>query len=131
MTEWYARNGNKTMEGVKNGLKGEKTTIKQGLALERSKPIWNERSENISHHKRLRMSGRMHRPWQIHEQQTSFQRTQEVEHVQGLGTTNLYPANTGVVGHGLEVREGMVWWWVEGKAYSRVPAHILLRVISC
>ena len=39
MAEWYARNGNKTMEGVKNRLKGEKTTIKQGLALERSKPI--------------------------------------------------------------------------------------------
>ena len=77
------------------------------------------------------MSGRMHRPWQIHEHQTSFQRTQEVEHLQGLGTTNLYPANTGVVGHGPKVREGMVWRWGERKAYSRVPAHILLRVISC
>ena len=77
------------------------------------------------------MNDRMHRPWQIHKQQTSFQRTQEVEHLQGLGTTNLYPANTGVVGHGPEVRDGMVWRWGEGKAYSRVPAHILLRVISC
>ena len=30
----------------------------------------------------------------------------EVEHAQGLSTTNLYPTNTGVVGHGSEVREG-------------------------
>ena len=33
----------------------------------------------------------------------------EVEHVQGLGITHLYLANTGVVGHGSEVRNGMVW----------------------
>ena len=32
----------------------------------------------------------------------------EVEHAQGSDTTHLYPANTGVVGHGLEVREDMV-----------------------
>ena len=31
----------------------------------------------------------------------------EMEHVQGLGTTNLYATNTKVVGHGSEVREGM------------------------
>ena len=30
------------------------------------------------------------------------------EHAQGSGTTHLYPANTGVVGHGSDVREGMV-----------------------
>ena len=54
-----------------------------------------------------------------------------MEHVQGPGTTNLYPANTGVVGHGSEVREGMVWQWGEGKAYSRVPAQILLGKMSC
>ena len=30
------------------------------------------------------------------------------EHAQGLCTTHLYPANTGVMGHGSEVREGMV-----------------------
>ena len=41
---------------------------------------------------------------------------------QGPCTTNLYPANTGVVGHGSEVREGMVWRWGEGKVYSGVPA---------
>ena len=29
----------------------------------------------------------------------------EVEHVQGSGTTNLYPANIGVVGHESEVRD--------------------------
>ena len=55
----------------------------------------------------------------------------EVEQAQAPGTTNLYPANTGVVGHESEVREGMVWWWGEGKAYSKVPAHILLGMISC
>ena len=57
--------------------------------------------------------------------------TLEVEHAQGPGTTNLYLANTRVVGYGSEVRKGMVWWWGEGKAYSRIPAHILLRVMSC
>ena len=37
-----------------------------------------------------------------------------MEHTQGSGTTNLYPADTRVVGHGLEVRESMVWRWGEG-----------------
>ena len=32
----------------------------------------------------------------------------EVEHTQDSGTTNLYPTNTGVVGHGPKVREGVV-----------------------
>ena len=36
-----------------------------------------------------------------------------VEHAQDLGITNLYLANTGAMGHGLEVREGMVWLWKE------------------
>ena len=54
----------------------------------------------------------------------------EVEHAQGLNTTNLYLTNTRVVGHELEVREGMVWWWGEGKTYSRVPTQILLREMS-
>ena len=40
----------------------------------------------------------------------------EVECAQGLGTTNLYLANTRVVGHGSEVREGMVWRWGEGES---------------
>jgi len=40
----------------------------------------------------------------------------EVEHTQGSGTTNLYSANTTVVGHRSEVREGMVWQWVEGES---------------
>ena len=30
-------------------------------------------------------------------------------HTQGSGTTYLYPANTGEVGHGSEVRKGVVW----------------------
>ena len=54
-----------------------------------------------------------------------------MEHAQGPSTTNLYLANTGLVGHGPEVIEGMVWRWGEGKAYSRVLAHILLGVMSC
>ena len=61
MTEWFGRNDNKTTEGAKNGLKGEKPTIKQGPALERSKPIKNERLENSSRHKRSRMSDKMHK----------------------------------------------------------------------
>ena len=32
-----------------------------------------------------------------------------VEHAQGSDTTHLYLANTRAVGHGSEVREGMVW----------------------
>ena len=55
----------------------------------------------------------------------------EVEHAQDSSTTNLYPANIGVVGHGLEVREGMVWRYGEGKAYSRVPVQTLLGEMSC
>ena len=31
-----------------------------------------------------------------------------VEHAQDSGTTNLYPTNTGAMGHGLEVRKGVV-----------------------
>ena len=61
MVEWYDRNDNKTTEGAKNGLEGEKLTIKQGPALERSKLIKNERLENSSRHKRSRMSDKMHK----------------------------------------------------------------------
>ena len=61
MAEWYDRNDNKTTEGAKNGLKGEKLTINQGPSLERSKPIKNERLENSSRHKRSRMSDKMHK----------------------------------------------------------------------
>ena len=32
----------------------------------------------------------------------------EVEHTQGSSSTHLYPANTGVMGHGSKVKEGMV-----------------------
>ena len=45
---------------------------------------------------------------------------------QDLGTTYLYPANTGEVGYGSEVREGVVWWWGEGGTYFGVPAQALL-----
>jgi len=43
----------------------------------------------------------------------------EVEHAQGPCTTNLYSANTGVVGHGSKAR-----------AYSGVPAQTLLGEMS-
>ena len=45
MAEWYGRNGNKITEWVKNGLKRGEPTIKQGPALERSKPIQNGKSK--------------------------------------------------------------------------------------
>ena len=48
----------------------------------------------------------------------------------GPGTTNLYSANTRVVGHGSKVRESTAWRWGEGKSYSGVPTQILLGVMS-
>ena len=45
----------------------------------------------------------------------------ELEHAQGTDTTSLYPANTGVVGYGSDVRGGIVWRWGEGKVYFEVP----------
>ena len=35
------------------------------------------------------------------------------------------------MGHGSEVKEGMIWWWGEGKVYSEVPTQILLGEMSC
>ena len=55
----------------------------------------------------------------------------EVEHAQGSGTTNLYPTNTGVVGHGSKVKEGMVWQWGEREAYYGVSTQTLLGEMSC
>ena len=55
----------------------------------------------------------------------------EVEHTQGSSPTNLYPSNTGVMGHRSEVREGMIWRWGEGGAYSGVLAQTLLGEMSC
>ena len=55
----------------------------------------------------------------------------KVEYAQGLGTTNLYPANTRVVGHGSKIREGMAWWWGEKKTHFQVLTQILLREMSC
>ena len=36
-----------------------------------------------------------------------------------------------VASHESEVREGMVWRWREGKAYSGVPDRILFGEMSC
>ena len=54
----------------------------------------------------------------------------EVKHAQDLSTTNLYLANTEVVGYGSKVREGMVWWWGEGRVYFGVSAQTLLGEMS-
>ena len=51
--------------------------------------------------------------------------------MQGPSTTNLYPANIGVVDHGSKVSEGMIWRWGEGGAYFGVPTQTLLEEISC
>ena len=61
IAEWYDRDGSKITDGAKNGLKRGKSTIKQGPALERSKPIKNAESENSLRYKRLRISGKMHK----------------------------------------------------------------------
>ena len=50
---------------------------------------------------------------------------------QGSNTTYLYPANTGEVGHRLEVKKGVVWQWGEGGAYFRVFAQAPLGEMSC
>ena len=50
---------------------------------------------------------------------------------QGLDTTYLYPTKTGEVGHGSEVKEGVVWRWGEEGAYFGVPAQAILGKISC
>ena len=51
-------------------------------------------------------------------------------YTQGSSTTYLYPVNTGEVGHGLELREGVVWRWGEGGAYFGVSAQALLGEMS-
>ena len=53
-----------------------------------------------------------------------------MEHAQGSSTTNMYPANIGMVGHGPEVREGMVRQWGQGGAYSGVPIQTLWGEMS-
>ena len=55
----------------------------------------------------------------------------KLEHAQGPNTTNLYPANTRVVGHGSKVRKGIIWRWREGKTYYGVPAQVLWGEMSC
>ena len=54
-----------------------------------------------------------------------------MEHTQGPSTTNLYPANIGVVDHESKVSEGMIWRWGEGGANFGVPTQILLEEMSC
>ena len=49
---------------------------------------------------------------------------------QGLDTTYLYPTKTGEVGHGSEVKDGVVWRWGEEGAYFGVPTQALLGEIS-
>ena len=55
-----------------------------------------------------------------------------VKHAQDLGTTNLHPANTGVVGHESEVKEAVVSQWGEeesllwGSRSSSFGGNVLL-----
>ena len=49
IAEWHGRNGSRIMEGTKSGLKRGKPTIKQGPALEKSKPIKNEKNQKTVH----------------------------------------------------------------------------------
>jgi len=50
---------------------------------------------------------------------------------QGSDTTYLYLANTREVGHGSEVREGVVWRWGEGGSLFWGSAQALLGKMSC
>ena len=52
-------------------------------------------------------------------------------HTQGSSTTYLYPANTGEVGHGLEVRESVVQRQGECGVYFGVSTQALLGEMSC
>ena len=49
----------------------------------------------------------------------------------GTSTTYLYQPNTGEVGHGFKVREGVVWQWGKWGAYFGVFAQVLLGEMSC
>ena len=121
--------------------KGAKEWVEERKAHNQTKPSpikganHKERSVNNSRYKKSRMDGRIcrqaSRPWQTHKQQTSFERTQKwcTRKAQtSLACTQLIQE---VVGHGLEVRKGMVWWWGERKAYSRVFTQALLGKMSC
>ena len=55
----------------------------------------------------------------------------KVEHTQGSSTTYLYQPNTREVGHGFEVREGVVWQWGKWGAYFGVFDQVLLGEMSC
>ena len=48
-------------------------------------------------------------------------------YTQDLGTTYLYPANTGEVGHGSRVWKVVVYRWGERGAYFGVPAQTSLE----
>ena len=138
--------GNKTAwQKCQPSHKEDKGWIKEGKAHAQAKPnlgrkqdTKNEDPITYSRHKRLRMSGRMGSKDQTNSQalanvwMTDKLWTHiEVEYAQGLGTTHLYPANIGAVGHGLEVREGMVWQWEGeslfwGSRFSSYGGNVLL-----
>ena len=107
--------------------KEDKGMIEEEKAHAQAKPSPGRKQDTknedpITHpcHKRLRMNGRtgnkdqtspqaMANVWMANKLWTHI----EVEHAQGSCTTYLYPANTGVVGHRSEVRNGIVWRWGE------------------
>ena len=135
MAEWHGRSGNKIMERAKNGLKGENPQSSKARPLkERANKEWTIRKMVHAIRGQGQTAEYTDKPLDHSKRMSSRQaswHTLEVENAQGPGTTNLYLANTRVVSYKLEVRKGMVWWWGEEKAYSRIPTHILLRVMSC
>ena len=65
--------------------------------------------------RKQRTSFWMYSEWSTHKAQTSPACTQPIQEV---------------VGHRLEIRDGMVWRRGNGKAYSGVPAKVLLGEMS-
>ena len=66
------------------------------------------------------MCRRASRPRQMHEQRASFGNTQKWSMRKAQTSLAYTQPIQEVVGHGSEVREGMVWRWGEGKTYSGV-----------
>ena len=77
-----------------------------------------------------RICKRASKPWQTHEQWTSFGHTQKWSTRKAQTLLACTQPIQEVVGRGSEVREGMVWRWGEGKTYSKVPAQVLLGKMS-
>ena len=96
-------------------IEEEKAHVQAKPSPGRKQDTKNEDLVTHPRHKRLRMSGRMSNKVQTSPQTMANAwitdkpwTHMEVEHAQDLGITHLYLTNTGAVGHGSKVREGMV-----------------------